>query len=246
MKKGFTLSEVLITLGIIGVVAALTMPVLITKYEKKIMVERLKVAYSLLSQAVKLSEASNDESINDWNTTLSAQQFGEKYITPFLKHTKICTAMTDGCWITDDFNGYYDIAKTKIEDTVPYSLVLPNGMIVGVNNLIGYNLNLLIVDIDGPKGKNTMGRDVFCFYIFDKGNKVNANTSFSGGLYPGSYKGANGEPQMDNARTSLMTASTRNCNKNASDLGGGRPGGGAGCAAVIAIDGWTIAPDYPW
>ena len=35
LKKGFTLAEVLITLGVIGVVAALTMPVLITDYQKK-------------------------------------------------------------------------------------------------------------------------------------------------------------------------------------------------------------------
>lgn len=35
MKKGFTLAEVLITLGIIGVVAALTLPSLITNYRKK-------------------------------------------------------------------------------------------------------------------------------------------------------------------------------------------------------------------
>ena len=34
-KKGFTLAEVLITLGIIGVVAAMTMPSLINNYKDK-------------------------------------------------------------------------------------------------------------------------------------------------------------------------------------------------------------------
>ena len=44
MRKfvGFTLAEVLITLGIIGVVAALTLPSVIQKYQKKVTVERLK------------------------------------------------------------------------------------------------------------------------------------------------------------------------------------------------------------
>ena len=42
MKKGFTLAEVLITLGIIGVVAALTMPMLIQNYKNRVYVNQLK------------------------------------------------------------------------------------------------------------------------------------------------------------------------------------------------------------
>ncbi len=38
MKNGFTLAEVLITLGIIGIVAAMTMPALIANYQKKVLV----------------------------------------------------------------------------------------------------------------------------------------------------------------------------------------------------------------
>lgn len=46
MKKGFTLSEVLITLGIIGIVAAITLPTLITNYQKKTTATRVKKAYA--------------------------------------------------------------------------------------------------------------------------------------------------------------------------------------------------------
>ena len=42
MKKGFTLAEVLITLGIIGVVAAATIPSLITAYQKRATESQLK------------------------------------------------------------------------------------------------------------------------------------------------------------------------------------------------------------
>ena len=45
MKKAFTLAEVLITLGIIGIVAAMTLPTLIGKYQKKQTVTQLKKAY---------------------------------------------------------------------------------------------------------------------------------------------------------------------------------------------------------
>lgn len=54
-KKGFTLAEVLITLGIIGVVAALTMPSIIANYQKKVISVRLKKFVSTFSQAYNMA-----------------------------------------------------------------------------------------------------------------------------------------------------------------------------------------------
>ena len=51
-RAAFTLAEVLITLGIIGFVAAMTMPVLINNYQKHALKNQFKVAYSLLNQAL--------------------------------------------------------------------------------------------------------------------------------------------------------------------------------------------------
>ena len=56
MKNGFTLAEVLITLGIIGIVAAMTLPALVGKYQKKVTVTRLKKFYSTMQQAIQLAE----------------------------------------------------------------------------------------------------------------------------------------------------------------------------------------------
>ena len=44
-RLAFTLAEVLVTLGIIGIIAALTMPALITKYQKKQTVAQLKILF---------------------------------------------------------------------------------------------------------------------------------------------------------------------------------------------------------
>lgn len=52
MKKGFTLAEVLITLGIIGIIAAVTMPVLIENHQKKATAVKLARFYTIMSQAV--------------------------------------------------------------------------------------------------------------------------------------------------------------------------------------------------
>lgn len=59
-KLAFTLAEVLITLGIIGVVAALTIPSLMTKYHRMTVETKLKKFYSTMNQAIKLSEEDND------------------------------------------------------------------------------------------------------------------------------------------------------------------------------------------
>ena len=58
-KAAFTLAEVLITLGIIGVVAALTIPNVVSNYKKKVVETRLAKLYSVLNQAVELSEEKN-------------------------------------------------------------------------------------------------------------------------------------------------------------------------------------------
>ena len=66
---GFTLAEVLITLGIIGVVAAITLPSLIQKYQKKTYIEGLKVGISILEQGFKAAMA--DDGVDDLaDTTL--------------------------------------------------------------------------------------------------------------------------------------------------------------------------------
>ena len=56
---GFTLAEVLITLGIIGVVAALTLPALVQNNRNREMQTRLKRGYSVLSQALDMYQAEN-------------------------------------------------------------------------------------------------------------------------------------------------------------------------------------------
>ena len=64
-KKAFTLAEVLITLGIIGIVAEMTMPALIANYQERVIVSQLKKVYSTLSQADKMAEAEYAD-ISEW------------------------------------------------------------------------------------------------------------------------------------------------------------------------------------
>ena len=56
-KVAFTLAEVLITLGIIGVVAAMTLPSLVNKYREQEIITRVKKTYTSIAQALELVQA---------------------------------------------------------------------------------------------------------------------------------------------------------------------------------------------
>ena len=66
MKTGFTLSEVLITLGIIGVVAALTIPSVVNNYKKQQFRTGLKKEYSVLLQTLDMYKQENGTRLKLW------------------------------------------------------------------------------------------------------------------------------------------------------------------------------------
>ena len=77
------MAEVLITLGIIGIVAAMTLPSLVGNYQKKQTAMQLKKVYSLMQQAHRRAEA-DYESVH-WDFSLDGKEFSERYIKPYYK-----------------------------------------------------------------------------------------------------------------------------------------------------------------
>ena len=67
MKKGFTLAEVLITLGIVGVVASMTLPTLNNNVQKQTYEAGAKKAYNILSNAVSMYMV--DQGVDDLSET---------------------------------------------------------------------------------------------------------------------------------------------------------------------------------
>lgn len=90
-RKAFTLAEVLVTLGVIGVVSAITMPTLIQNQQEKVLINQLKVANSILSNvALAASEkyGSMDMWVNDYSQGTVYSSYNranfEKYFIPYL------------------------------------------------------------------------------------------------------------------------------------------------------------------
>ncbi len=118
--KGFTLAEVLITLGIIGIIAALTIPNVTAHYRKKAVEAKLKKFYTTINQAVKLSEAQNGEAeyweVPDMTSNDATETWYKKYLEGYIKSTDIKRNVNDCIvWITLPDSSGFGIRFSTIE-----------------------------------------------------------------------------------------------------------------------------------
>jgi prepilin-type N-terminal cleavage/methylation domain-containing protein len=226
-KKAFTLAEVLITLGIIGVVMALVMPNLITKYDKYVTVQKLKKNYATMHSAIKASINDNGE-LDYWDYSLPTEDFAKKYILPYFKGAKQITSgysistMTNTIWITGGQRTYY---------------LLADGTIMSVTNTTAsnYNATTISIDLNGYKKPNRLGKDIFVYAITQSPNKV---FDFSGSRL--SYNSEITQSREILTRTSA-TAYLSSCVNSGRGYYYGEV-----CGALIKYDGWKISDDYPW
>ena len=189
-KIAFTLAEVLITLGIIGVVAAMTMPSLITNYRVKETVSKLKKVNTIFNNAFLQAKEENGE-ISDWglsNSTLDTDtddgsiansNYGrDKFLEILSKHLKtisMCKYSDNSCEVYRPTNLQGDIDNS---DSYSNRLVLADGTIIGhvyLNNTacntnwgsgaLSQSCGSFKVDLNGSKKPNMYGKDIFQFDI---------------------------------------------------------------------------------
>ena len=228
MKKGFTLAEVIITLGIIAIVAAMTLPSLIGNYQKKQTATQLKKIYSLLQQAQKRAEV-DYEAIEYWDFTLSKTEFANRYIKPYYKiltdydNTNFPTDYITNCNNGGNCDGYGSFPTAS-------KFILTDGTLFAVNpahSAPGENqlFITIIVDINGLKKPNKYGRDIFMFSV----QPANGVLPYGVGNLAGLTQTASYDRQL------LLNRESRSCQKD-----------GIFCAALIMTDNWEIKDDYPW
>ena len=223
--NGFTLAEVLITLVIIGVIAAITVPTLIVKYQKEQTVIRLKKAYSTIAQTTQKAIADNGP-ITTWEVNNAT--FADKYLVPYLNVARNCRfdRTTSGC--NPKHAPLNDQSNLQDYSNSNYIFYLSDGTIVivnAVNESGGRKYANISFDINGMKKPNVSGKDIFSFrYEIYWAN----SPTQTGKFFPTDFS-------FD--RNSALNYPNWGCNKNAS---------GTYCATVIMKDGWQIKDDYPW
>ena len=232
-KKAFTLAEVLITLTIIGVIAALTIPNLMQSYRKHQVEVGIKEAYSILSNAIKMSVAEGGDLVASKTTYYSNVPYVENRLLPYLKVGKICglangyvtKVLNTGCFLKHDSKYWYwkylNGKNSTTNDTGIYTsnnfytFILQNGMHVGVFPWNSSNHIVYVVDINGEKGPAIVGNDLF-FFSVDSNDWTKLNIGYV----------------HDNFSVQLND----NCKLT---------GLGTTCAYTIFKNGWKIPDNYP-
>ena len=171
-KVAFTLAEVLITLGIIGVVAAMTMPALIANHKQKELETGLKKAYSVAQQALLLMSADRGDVV----PSFGLREFYSEYIKYFNNAIDcgIDTSKNFACGLAQDYKDYSGVVKITSAYTDDGQFVLPDGMNIYIQNENGNedrNANIYIsVDVNGAKKRpNKWGHDLFTFQLMSDG-----------------------------------------------------------------------------
>lgn len=217
-KKAFTLAEVLITLGIIGIVAAMTIPNLIANYQKNVIVTQLQKAISILNQAYKLSfddvgEPSFEEAYN-----MDSETYFNTYWAPYMKILSKCNYSTR-CGYKSN-NPYTGAGKNR--DFYPIhpkgtAFISFDGYFYSIRS--AYNSDepsgIILVDLNASAPPNKYGKDVFFLTRVQKDG---------GGIRAYGYEKSNDEINNECSKQSY----------------------GMYCAEKIRRAGWKIEKDYPW
>jgi len=231
-KAAFTLAEVLITLGIIGVVAAMTMPALMSNYRKHVVETRLAKFYSTMNQAIQRAEVDygdkkawgeignnweKDENGNDDTTKSIPLAWFNKYMRPYLKLTdvkvnkktgKVMAYFPDGslCLIGGSSLQFWPSAKDFKDYGEDESGKLTNPM-----------------ELSGIK--------YFTFFFVPGSTDAANKYHYNKGIEP--YKW-----HWDGTEENLRNHSSLGCQENVSNER-------AYCAALIQLYGWKVPKDYP-
>lgn len=223
-KKGFTLAEVLITLGIIGVVAALTIPGLIANHRKKVVEVRLKKFYSTFMNAIEMSQSENGD-LSTWDyapqnvgTTSSIEKnevFFNAYLFKYLQGIRKCAPrecldVTVDLDVSDSGDTY---SRYVFSDGSCFG-ILTGGTTSSYVNIHGW------YDYNCSGNPNKAGRDQFLFKM---------TLGPSANYMP--FQFTNDSKKISVAtRTYLL----EHCKTKPAD-----------CGALIQYDGWNVSKDYP-
>ena len=171
-RAAFTLAEVLITLGVIGVVAALTIPTLISKHQKKVYVTQFKKAYNTVTNAFKLMQAetgSDNLGDNDFITAIAVKsssneaevtRLAKKYfnIAQDVKYYSQGSVVTEYRYLFVDGNA----TLNTFDYPSGYLLKTADGADIYFNPVSSSGDVYLDIDVNGSnRAPNTVGRDYF-------------------------------------------------------------------------------------
>lgn len=163
-KFAFTLSEVLVTMGIIGVISALTVPTLVNNYQRKALALQLRKTVSDIDNAVDMlitEEGKTKFSATSYYNNLDG------FITNRLKTIKTCTKdKTNECFANENYNTINGDAGSAFTCEGNSYVLASSAAICMTKSGTSVKVN---IDVNGQDGPNIGGRDMFIFMINSNG-----------------------------------------------------------------------------
>lgn len=227
LQNGFTLAEVLITLGIIGVVAALTIPRLIANHRKTIVETRLAKFYSTMNQAILQAENDFGDK-KDWGDIGSGYEEDENGNPDKSKSIPLA-------WFNTYMRPYLNLLDVKTSSDGHVLAYFPDGSLASINSaaIIFYVDAKYYSEYETDSGSyspDEMQAGTKCFLFAFWPSDENIQYHYNKGIEPYTYN-------WDGKRESLFTGEY-GCKK---DTNRTRPY----CTKLIQMNGWKIPKDYP-
>lgn len=229
MNKGFTVAEVLITLGILGIVAAMTLPALIQSNNNKVVEARLKKFYSAINQAILMAENDYGDKKYWYRDVTNTTQKDEE--GNFIKGSNDFEN-----WFNTYLAPYLNIIETETLDDGTYVVYFADGGALQASPSTTRDFRFYpgkpkkCIEKYKHDYMPGIGVCMFLFNFYPMEKRKEWQYHYNKGMEPYKYEW-NGNIEDLYNRTSW------GCNKS---------GKRYYCTAVIQMNNWTIPKDYPF
>ena len=227
-SAAFTLAEVLVTLGIIGVVSAMTVPTLMQNYQRQSYVTQLHKVYNELSQAL-LRYQTDKNAINFKEAGLSGSEAYTEFQKNYFKVVQDCGTIQTPCFASS----YKKMSGSSTNFKCKYGCMsLASGAAIGGYGNGTNGVYEIVVDVNGQKGPNIFGRDAFTMYIYTAQNVIDDLALKN----PDDMN----DSTWDSESSVPLTQDQREKNFQRACQGDAKPGEWHGCFGKILNDNWQM------
>ena len=235
---GFTLAEILIAVAIVGIIAALTIPGVVSNYNQKALITQLQKNYIELQEALLILKTENyhrglDGSILNKKGSKTVANTAGRFLREYYKILDDCGSDTQPCF-ADKYADINSLTDTDFSCADGYSVTVASGAAICIipaeitdDDVVDPNTGaptlkdidnpaVVYIDVNGTEGPNIGGRDMFTYSIWQDFSIDEINPA---------------DPELDDLEEARETLFTNNC--RTSNVG-------RGCFGKILNDNWKL------
>ncbi len=233
----FTLTELLIAMIVLGIIAVYTVPLLLQMHKRSDTASMLKKFFGTLDKAVRLAETNNSSPIYEWgeNSLICGdynmeKTYFEEHFSKYINAERIGKLSDSGTYFSEVSSNLPNwVVNLSANNLHVYLNDGSSFFFTGCNNVISY-------DVNGDRSPNVLGRDIFTIYtvISNDTGKDSINDDFP---HVNTYSNSMTEILNLNSNITVIDKKTiiDSCKNNK-----------LRCTYLVQMDGWNFEDDYPF